>query len=288
VPFIAQCTAQLDWLWRDDLGTKGEWRDARPPSAKLAELTREAMNYIDGVVRWALDQTTADLGDLDPRIHAALLDACRDKEVRRVDVVTLNHDTLLERAFVRAEMPLEDGFRLDRRGVSLWHGFEWKRTQKVRLIKLHGSIDWWRFRSRGPADRIIRGMAGDDLSWNALDRRPVVLVGTFNKMLDYLRAPHIEHLAVFRRALLRCSSVVVAGYSFRDKGVNGLLIGTDRKNRRIVVIDPSVAASEPPSTARPAISRAWGRWLTEGRLVPVRSRFSDTNWPALKLQLQGH
>jgi hypothetical protein len=49
------------------------------------------------------------------------------------------------------------------------------------------------------------------------------LVGTFNKVMDYTRPFHLQHYAVMRRALLMSTALVIAGYSFRDKAVNGLI-----------------------------------------------------------------
>ena len=44
------------------------------------------------------------------------------------------------------------------------------------------------------------------------------------ELLAYLQPFNLDRLAVFPRSLKRCEGLVVAGYSFRDKGVNTLLI----------------------------------------------------------------
>ena len=79
----------------------------------------------------------------------------------------------------------------------------------------------------------------------------------------------------------------VSGYSFRDKGVNGLIINWyyRRPNRRLIVVDPGVGDSEPPATARGAIANKWNAWLAEGRLTVVPTSFQMAAWGNLKQQV---
>ena len=160
-PFLGECEQQATVLNRDP-------SDPRRGSAKLAELATEAMNYIAGVVSDALtpgQSSDPAFRDQVRKAHRSLIEACGDEAVRRLDVITLNHDTLLESGFKTAGIGVEDGFGWPRRGfrfsgseaaqVQFWRGFRRGRG-RVRLVKLHGSVDWWRScRSRSTCKRRV-------------------------------------------------------------------------------------------------------------------------------------
>ena len=178
-----------------------------------------------------------------------------------------------------------------------WRGFKWRRG-RVRLIKLHGSVDWWRARRGTSEVDVYVRLTGDDPTgidsspvaargshWVVPDASPEILVGTYNKILDYTRPFHLDSLVVFRRALMATRTVVVSGYSFRDKGVNTLLIdwcNKRSKRRRLVVVDPNLVCDTPPDTARGAIEKHWRQWVRDGRLRPVKARFDECAWPSLR------
>lgn len=259
---------------------------------------RQLREHIACVVAWALKEEAP--GQSLDLVHRAILDACADKALS-VDIVTLNHDTLLERSLVQAAQDFEDGFERPKAVVhggtmAKWRGFR-RRRGRVRLIKLHGSVDWWRVRREGSDRDVYARMAGEDPTgigemsfaigrsrWVAPDPAPEIIVGAFNKLLEYVRPFHLDSLVVFRRALRAASEVVVSGYSFRDKGVNALLIEWANRNptSALVVVDPSLNSAEPPSTAHGAIEKKWADWLCRGQLKPVRARFDECAWASLK------
>jgi hypothetical protein len=82
-----------------------------PADAKLRALMREATNYVGGIVESALEPAALSK-DMLRSLHAPLLDACADDSPAGfVDVITLNHDTLLETSFRSWGVEdLEDGF----------------------------------------------------------------------------------------------------------------------------------------------------------------------------------
>jgi hypothetical protein len=230
-----------------------------------------------------------------------LIAACREcltaQEGYR-DVVTLNHDTLLERTFRENGIEVEDGFGDDRDapvGVPVWVGYALEKpVPRVRLVKLHGSIDWWTIAPPEKGSDIVarveepfRLVDHTGTLWDTPDARPRMLIGTTNKMLDYVRPLNIDRLAVFRRSLLRCHGVVVSGYSFRDKGVNGLLADWCwRRSGQLVVVAPGVTSAAPPDTARGAIRRAWAHMFSNGRLLALDATFAESEWGSIRAFLR--
>ncbi|MCP5535234.1 MAG: hypothetical protein H7A51_03250 [Akkermansiaceae bacterium] len=94
---------------------------------------------------------------LAPRVVFAKIfqEAAYDRRFEEVNLFSLNHDRLLEN-FLRSEgIHVVDGFDVENTyGIRPWNPvlFGPMRTQSsgpvVRLLKLHGSIDWQRFRPR--------------------------------------------------------------------------------------------------------------------------------------------
>ncbi len=286
-PFVALLDGRLAPA---DPSSESRWR-------AQAEV-RQLREYIAGVVTRALQEVAPD-----PKLdlaHKPLMEACADT-TQCVDVVTLNHDTLLERSLRDAGHVVEDGFGrpiplLHGGTLARWRGFNWKRG-RVRLIKLHGSVDWWRVRrALSDVDTYVR-LVGEDPTgirempfatqrgsrWTVPDATPEIIVGTFNKMLDYLRPFHLDSLVVFRRALKAADRVIVSGYSFRDKGVNALLIDwvNRHRSRALVVVSPHLEGDAAPHTARGAITKSWSEWLLRRRLKAIKASFHECGWASL-------
>jgi hypothetical protein len=78
----------------------------------------------------------------------------------------------------------------------------WPEATQLRLLKLHGSVDW---------------------EWPEHDQRnrgPMILLGGMNKVSA--EGPYVQLLAEFGVALSRASRLVVIGYSGRDEHVNSV------------------------------------------------------------------
>jgi hypothetical protein len=292
-PFVGQCVQELPRWWGYD-STAGFGPDL-PPRSKVKFLTAEATSYISGIVAATLRPVSPTPEAL-RQLHAPLLEACSDSSrVRFVDVVTLNHDILLESSLRAVGEDLEDGFVSSHLlpNVMRWGGYRLEGRGHVRLVKLHGSVDWWDiYLDENPRRRMMvrssacPGSLADrrQRTWSSV-RRSSILVGTSNKMLDYLKPGNITRLALFRRALMQTRAIVVSGYSFRDKGVNSLLIAWARRGRRIAVVNRSLMGDAPPDTANPSIARAWRVWVAAGILKPFPQPFATASWQSLATHL---
>ncbi|MHB0980220.1 MAG: SIR2 family protein [Thermoleophilia bacterium] len=119
-------------------------------------LAEAAQRLIVGDIRKALSSRD---GVDSSKMHV-LIDAARTLG-DRLDVFTLNHDTLLEEAWVCSGVPFEDGFRpvqevnaasrlAEHPEVTTWHRDAYLGSRPgPALFKLHGSLDWWRFDNPG-------------------------------------------------------------------------------------------------------------------------------------------
>lgn len=170
-------------------------------------------------------------------------------------IATLNHDLFLEQA-LDTFGPLNLGFGgsapLQGFDPNILHG-----DNGLRLIKLHGSIDW-----RWAPDRreYVRVLDFDDRAAQNLGD-PLLLVGTANKPEEYTRDvfPHLFH--AFQNELYSCSRLLVSGYGFKDGGVNRRIsdwLHLDKHGRMLVIHpDPeSLHDSLVPYSIRQALEAA--------------------------------
>ena len=110
-------------------------------------------------------------------------------------ISTLCHDIHVETHLREEGIALADGFsEKEEEDVRYWDG-DFSSNSKTPFLKLHGSVDWFRFRPDDSSsywydDRIGIGdpyhTRRDDRPQTALDGgRPLLLIGTFNKVADY-------------------------------------------------------------------------------------------------------
>jgi hypothetical protein len=162
-------------------------------------------------------------------------------------------------------------------------------------LKLHGSINWWRYRFRldGFTGQFTaqstdldpehpRGPTGEDLGY-PLKGRPLILTGTFNKILAYPTGIYADQHFRFQQALNFADALIVIGYGFRDKAINARIVAWAERpgDRRMVVVhrNPEGFAAY----ARGAIRNLWTTWYDRGLLAYVPEHLSPTTaWNSIR------
>ena len=176
------------------------------------KLFRETIIYIRDVVWRMLLKEPDQLEYL-----RSICDACMDDEISRVDIYTLNHDIILESVLETNNIPYNTGFGNSVNDVRYWHPKLLDEKTKVRLIKLHGSINWFRF----PPNEYSYGteavgIPGNWDIWHTINPsgemqlpyggRPIFLAGTFNKILHYTSEIYADLHTCFRQYLQNISN----------------------------------------------------------------------------------
>lgn len=246
----------------------------------FACLATETCNYIADTVCRALRVRVTAVPYLEKFVNA-LMGISKGS----LTLVTLNHDTVLETALEGCRVVADDGFVPDG-DVRRWEPSGLVTPHSgVKLVKLHGSLNWYWFEVPGPGEKEVffGSVTGGQTHILRLANergvfcreRPSLLIGTHNKILDYTRGPFLCLFHTFVSELDRSDRLVVCGYGFKDKGVNGvlanwLLSGTDR---RLVVIHRN--PRELAAGARPAIASRWAGWLESGRLRVIEKWVED-------------
>jgi len=247
------------------------------------DLVREAPHYIRHTVGQLLAPRQFSTYDLD-YLHM-FSQAYEDDQVERIRVFTLNHDQVLETYCRQRGLVFFDGFTPDKEGLERLEPSSFETApDRMHVVKLHGSTDWF-LRNGGagavPREVVVKSQPdgprdAGSLSRSAYFNAPEILVGTFNKPLEYL-SEHFAGLA-FRLAawLRRASHIVVCGHSFRDVGVKACLAdfaNPSLQRRNVVVIDPQVEALERRPDIPPVLRQRW---------LPMAHGIEVTDWPSLK------
>ena len=243
------------------------------------DLVRETCNYISDIVWRSLCREPTDTDHL--QIFAEL---CRSGHVTSIS--TLCHDTHVEKFLKNQGISLADGFSDEEAGVRYWNG-ELSSMGKIPFLKLHGSIDWFHLH---PATSEAFGfrrfgipLGGDSYHTKTddgvrqcpLEGRPLLLIGTFNKISDYGQGMFRELHYSFRSTIREADQLVVCGYSFGDKGINSEIIEWyyAKRGRRFVIIHPDRVKLI--TNARSAIQKNWNDWEERGSVVFIAKPLED-------------
>lgn len=260
----------------------------------LHELADEATNYIRDAVWHSLTKEPTRLDHL-----RCIRDACSDNAFSRVYIHTLNHDTILERYLSQNKtIQVIDGFSTPQSGMRYWNPDSFENdTCKVRLVKLHGSVNWFRFRPQASGDWSNEYTAiplkwdfwyskdsKGNLQW-PVDGRPMFLAGTFNKMLDYDSGVYADLHYQFYRSLKETPILIVSGYGFRDKGVNRKIVEWfySSNKHRIIIIHPN--ESTLLASARESIANKLDEWLKTRRVGIIPKPIEEASWEEVSTYL---
>lgn len=157
-----------------------------------------------------------------------------------INIATLNYDRSVETVAARARRSCDTG-------VQNWTGgFDWtwaEQSADVRLLKLHGSIDWWyapkeQQEHQLPEEGIEVDHSAEPSRWNA---RLALIFGQRGKVRA--DGPFLAMLRGFDDFLSHSKRLVVVGYSFRDEHINGAIRRwyNDTTTPQLTIIDPGLA-----------------------------------------------
>ena len=256
---------------------------------QLDELVDEAKNYIRDAVLRLLLKEPARIDHLN-----ILKEACLDDQFYNIDIFTLNHDTVLEKCLSQNTVQFTDGFGEPQNDVRYWDPnlFE-NSSSRVRLFKLHGSINWFRFRSEDGDSKRSIGIPNDRDFWHTKDlqgqlqwpedKRPMLLVGTFNKMFDYLTSIFVDLYCQFHHSLCKIDQLIVCGYGFGDKGINNRIFEwvNSSLNHRFIIIHPD-SEKLCEQTRRGILRNNWNILVSQNKLISIPKKIENTSWQEIK------
>lgn len=251
----------------------------------LWDISRETVHYIRDVVRGVLKKEPEELNYL-----SFIREAW--KACKPIDIFTLNHDTVIERYLKKESIPFVDGFGKENGGVRHWDPSLFENgVKQVRLLKLHGAVNWFLYRPNTGTVLDDKICINDGYSWNAEGHTPhggrsEILIGTYNKMIDYANEVFIDLRHMFYQSLLSTNHVVVCGYSFSDHGINKMLDSWIKlSDRRLVVIDPGAEVFKNRTSRRveSRIVECWDELKLRGVLKCIPKGIENVCWEEMAI-----
>jgi hypothetical protein len=198
--------------------------DSRTGRGTAGATYRHLASLMLDELRTQVATTSKDVSYLEPLVRRGNLSS-------GLTIATLNYDRSIELAAEGFGVPIETG-------IDRWiAGRRWDLSlpQGIRLLKLHGSIDWvWKVveTAEGHLPRRIV------VTSHEAGARPAVIFGQRGKLRA--EGPFLSLLAEFESQLSGAGQLLVIGYSFRDDHVNEIIRRweADDRARRITVVDP--------------------------------------------------
>jgi hypothetical protein len=249
----------------------------------LGLLAREAKLFIQSV-------TTAMLRGGDPAGLELIVELARSERIDRLNIVTLNHDTLVERLLSQRGVVLADGFGPPDGDVRWYDDGVFDTSEsRTRLFKLHGSVSWYRFVFDGlPRTAVVRRDDRDDLvdAKGAPLRRWIqdasFLTGG-NKAIRYQHGIYLDLLFRFQEALRGSRAIVMCGYGWGDAAINlRLETWMDDRRNRIVLLHPK---PEEIAERSMIVASAYDWWVSAGRLITVPRWLSEVSMEEIESAL---
>ncbi len=148
-----------------------------------------------------------------------------------MEIFTTNYDTLFERAFEAARVPVFDGF------AGTYHPFFYPEcledddllpnSKWIRLWKLHGSVNWL-LENTNTCKRIVRGHPSDTGE---------LILPSHRKYDESRKQPYVAYMDRLSRVLnSEHALLITCGYSFGDEHINAILYGAlDNRNTANII-----------------------------------------------------
>lgn len=165
-------------------------------------------------------------------------DAIAENGAENVDVLTLNHDTLVEK-LLEEETQWTTGFdpAISQDGdLTNYSSDAFVDRSQVRIVKLHGSIDWyyvgtnkmnfrWVKMSRSQREEVAFDKLKNEIGETFYDDYETAseLTGVTTKTQAYTEGIHGELYMQAGQLLREHNHIICSGYGWKDYGVNTML-----------------------------------------------------------------
>ncbi|MCK5052334.1 MAG: SIR2 family protein [Candidatus Cloacimonetes bacterium] len=261
------------------------------PDFKFQDLVSETKTYIENLVAKILYRSSEDTSYLTffKEIHD-------DTEFEEINFFTLNHDVLLETYFKKNGLEFYDGFSKRNGDFEIYDSNLLNNQKRVNLIKLHGSIDWKRYREEGKdwsGDYIAKYdiKVGYDPKDNKgsiqhpIDNRSEILIGTENKLKAYNYGIASDMMCFFKQKLNEDNFLIISGYGFKDKGINLRILDWyyECEYNTIILIHHNFEKLKQDASF--AVGSKMDKWYSEKRLLLIEKKFEDVTWEEIKSKI---
>jgi len=243
---------------------------------KFRQLCEYCMNLIADVVSANL-QTPQEVIGLN-----LLQEVITDSSLTEINIVTLNHDLLIEKFLNEIHVGFVDGFETDPDGILVFRPENLTSDARVKVLKLHGSVDWYSIKTK-EGHQLVKKPPFDCLS--PLESRPIFLCGTDNKPLAYADGPFQDIHYTWRRMLEDCNLMIMSGYGWKDRGISGrILHWLSSKQNKLVLLAEDIGSLRTDSGAN--LAMRYDDFHLRDRIIPIRKWLQHTSWADVEAKLR--
>jgi hypothetical protein len=260
------------------------WQPAASPQwIEFSDLCEQVCDFVRCVVSQQLRRNVTPHGmDL---IRDLAQQASTGSDIKRLAICTLNHDALVEKLL--DGINYEDGFSDPSKSGFFNPRCFRTRSKRIRLLKLHGSINWYRYQRREGehySDHHAVHRQGfkpppnvKGVKWEP-DSIPTILTGSYNKSEAYGMNIFKEFMHAFHSELAEHKLIIMSGYGWGDYAINQRLcewLGRE-KSHRIILLSEDKPWSMLASSH--VIRYQWNQLIRLRKLVVMRKWLQDTTW----------
>lgn len=215
---------------------------------KIIEVEKKskiALKFIQWVVTSELGKS-CDIEILNKELKI-ILEIMQSNHFDKVNIITFNHDILLEKLLSENKINFTDGFEKNAADIKNFIGFDEKAD--VKIIKPHGSVNWFPSIKNGEnvsfklSEKIERDYFGKDVytdsegvEFKFLKRYPNYLSG-IGKIEKYNYDIFSDMMFEMHNVLNKNNLMIMSGYGWGDSAINGRLARwLDRVGNKMILL----------------------------------------------------
>ena len=112
-------------------------------------------------------------------------------------------------------------------------------------------------------------------------RKPILLIGTYNKLAEYIKTIFLELFYLFYKTLYKHNILIVIGYSFGDKGINEKLFDwVLQENHKMIIIDPNIE-----NLRNKIWTILYSEWDKGEKIVPIKAKSENISWEEIQVYI---
>ncbi|MDP2802751.1 MAG: SIR2 family protein [Phreatobacter sp.] len=245
----------------------------------------EKMQYLSDKCNLICDYIEETISDsLDKQYQygfESLLELIKYKKAKNISIFSLNHDVLIEQFLQSEGIDYADGFGPPDGDVR-WANEGTYKASRVRIFKLHGAINWFRFWKDGitKIGMADRGKIANIIDLNGRRVVPLRHQASFltgrEKAIMYHYGIYNDVFYHFARNLKDVDHVIMSGYGWGDFTINTFFEGwlDSSKSKSLVILH------EQPDSLRDGSFTYWqsyNAWQASGQIKLIRKWLCNTS-----------
>lgn len=222
-----------------------------------------------------------------------ITDIIESNDFDKVNIITLNHDTLIEQLLLSKNIDFCDGFEKSNSDINYYIGFEYN-TSKVNIIKPHGSINWFSTSIKRETINVklsehIQKNYFDITEYMDLHNTPIKFIKNhpdylsgMGKIEKYNYGIYSDMTFEMHKILKSNNQIIMCGYGWGDSAINGRLGRYLDSTNKIILLHPNPEELKDNSVY---LDGQYEYLEMSEKIISVKSWMCNTNYNEIKQHL---